>query len=494
MDPPPPAAAVQDRKNDLFGGAAPAADPQRPPSKSRALRKAELFGDPVPPVQVPPRVVVKETELSLRDDRPAVREPGTGAVVDKMSQTKIIAEISEKLKENINSQMQDIRQRMEEQQKHLIGELGNLKMEAKEAGNQKLGAESELAQLRGELDGRRKVEEQYDKQLMRALDKNYDAKPRPSSKGRALMSRGKGSSELKNYEKLFFGNIDSAAGQGAARQYPIKLYDKSGDTISGESSLQPDGSLRAESKLINLGCVDPNRSLYMPNDATLKSKSSMRKSGAGPLMNSKKAVDTLDFLDKIAGGAGTRPEGTGAQRATADKSLAKPEPSASPENSFLGEQMKLNKYLDSGPAGMSLASAVSVGGAMGAAKTGKESVASSAFNSMKLNEINRANGQRLEELAGMSKKSDPAGGDELSKLDNLLMDIMKSEKGSGKDSLKGSSGTQGKVHRSQNLDAIHEADMEDSLKGPAKRSLKAGTKGSSIDLNNLQLPTLKDSP
>ena len=460
VEPEPEPVVSQQRKNDLFGGG--------------PDRKADLFApaeDNIPGVRVPQRVVVKEAELSLKDERPVHGKEVTQERVDKISQTKIINEISEKLKENFNNQIMEIKQHMEEQQKNLIGELGNLKSEAKEAYNQKATAENELAQLKQELGSRKKVEEQYDRQLMRALEKNYDSKTRPDSKGRALMSRGKDNKELQNYEKLFFGNIESTAG---GKQYPMKMYDKSGGTISGEGSLRAEGSLKAESKLINIGCVDPNKSLYMPNETG--SKRSSQRSVDLPAMNVKKAVDTIDFLDQIAGGA---------KRNGGEKISAKPDNAyvlnspkdAGSESSLVLDQRKLNKYL----------------GTDNTIKSAKDSVATSAFNSMKLHEINKLNSQRLEDLSGLSpKKTEPSGGDELDKLDNLLLDIIKSEKDKkGDDSLRSSLGKK-QIRQNPKLDAIHEADLEDSLKGSTKQVPRPID--NSIDLGNLQLPTLGSSP
>jgi len=502
---PEPAPLSRDRKrrvkNDLFGDAP-------------ADNKNDLFSKPIEvnlqtdqnnPQQIEyklipgPKVIEKETEFEVKEvgfNRKEVPKD----VVDKISQTKIINEISEKLKENINSQLLEMKQQMEQQQKHLVGELGNLKNEAKEALDQKALAQNELNQLKQELEGRKKVEEAYDKQLMNALSKDYKPTSRPSSKSRALMSRGEGRKELQNYEKLFFNNIEMATPKIPSNappvqmppsipKYPLKMYDKAGDTLSASSTInQAEGSLKADSKLINLGCVDPNKSLYMPNDTrSIGLKSTMKKvdNNSYVLQNTKKAVDTLDFLDKIAG----LPRKSSAERKMREEIGQTPkaaENTISSTDSVRGDQAKLNKYLK----------VTNEENATFGKNQPKDTIGTLALNSAKIHEINKLNNERLEELENLSKNKAnlaTSTGDELDKLDDLLLDIMRSEKNGAESSLKNTEPKKIPLNSPKKLDSIHEADIEDSLKGGMKGSLKGTSQMQGLNTADLQLPTLKDS-
>ena len=484
---PDPAPMSQERKkrakNDLFGG--PADD--KP--------KNDLFGNAGLPAfladkggfDAPPQPI-KETDVPSGDKQQFfLREPShevSKETIDRISQTKIINEISEKLRENINNQLLEMRQQMEQQQKHLMGELGNMKIEAKEALDKKALAQDDIAHFKSEMDGRKKWEDQYDKQLIGALSKNYDAKPRPDSKSRALMSRGKDNKEMKTYEKLYFNNIETGAAGG--QKYPIKLYGKAGDTIASASSTlnQAEGSLKAESKLIDIGCIDPNKSLYyIPGETGMRKTVKKAEDSVVGMENTKKAVDTLDFLDKIAGVQ---------RQSTAERAFRKSKAEAmaaaagntvtSEDSSVAGDPLKVSKHFHAG------------------GDTIPNSLETSALNSTKLHEINRLNNQRLEELASLSKKEEKAAaspGDELDKLDNLLLDIIQSEKNgtskaAAEDSLKSLPGKKGAKNTLQRLDAIHEAEMEDSIKGSVKHSLKGTSQIQALDTANLQLPSLKE--
>eukprot|EP00831_Metopus_contortus_P075081 TRINITY_DN6869_c0_g1_i2.p1 TRINITY_DN6869_c0_g1~~TRINITY_DN6869_c0_g1_i2.p1 ORF type:complete len:177 (-),score=37.26 TRINITY_DN6869_c0_g1_i2:61-591(-) len=115
----------------------------------------------------------------------------------------------------------------------------------------------------------------------------------------------------------------------------------------------------------------------------------------------------------------------------------------------------------------------------------------SALNSAKLYDLNRLNNQRLDDLGSLTKKSSNGGGDELDKLDNLLLDIIKSEHDKDKPGDTAKSG-QFPPRKSQQLDSIREVDWDDSLKlRSAKSSAKPGERD--LSLGGLQLPTLQNT-
>jgi len=349
--------------------------------------------------------------------------------IDALSQTKVINEISEKLKGNVSSQLEVLKAQMEQQQKYLIGELNNLKLETKEALNQKALTQNELTQLKSELEARKKVEARYEQEITNALNRDYNAKSRPDSKDRALMSRGENNNEMKNYQKLFFDNFNRST---------MKLYDKSGETISATSSLaSPDQSLKGETKIIQLGCIDPNKSLYMANSINSVKHFKKNAPEASLLMNSSKAIDTLDLLDRIAG----VPRGGNPVIPLESKDYSK-------ERSSKEDRLKMPKYVvDS-------------------------TVRSEGLSSLKLQELNKLNNQRLEELSALGYGN---GSDEIDKLDNLLLDIIRNKKD----------------NKSTNqLNAIDEMELEDSLK---ENPLTKKSQPQPITTANLNLSSLKSS-
>ena len=325
--------------------------------------------------------------------------------------------------------------------------------EAKEALDQKAIAQNELMELKSELEARRKLETQYDKQITNALGKDYN--PRPDSKERALMSRGEKNDELQNYKKLFFENVSG--------KYPMKMHDKGGNTLSASSSFNgPEESLKAETKVIQLGCIDPNKSLYMAN-----STNTVRTFGKSPeegsiVMNSSKAVDTLDFLDRIAG----VPRRENNEIPSIPNGVTK-------ERSSNEDKLKMPKYPIPEP--------------INTIRTGRSSLDGSGFNSLKLQELNMLNNQRLEELSALGKTNGTNQGDELDKLDNLLMDIIEDEK-----KVKNNPKNNIYPRRNQALDSIGEADFEDSLKASGRKPSIGTLNDPQLSAANLQLPTLRD--
>ena len=151
---------------------------------------------------------------------------------------------------------------------------------------------------------------------------------RPSSKGRSLMSRGENNKEMKNYEKLFFGKMDNPKFVA-----PVKTYNKGDILPNSNVNLdkvdQSDQLLNTETELIDIGCIDPNKSLYLGDTtanfrglgrspqqppAATKKRVEFYQSEDSPARNedfktkkipslkdSQKPDDTLQYLDKLAG-------------------------------------------------------------------------------------------------------------------------------------------------------------------------------------------------
>lgn len=417
-------------KDELFGGENPSSRsekdiPSTPREKRFKERSIQAFNSE-PEVNVIERQVTRNTPKEH---------------IDVVGQTRVINEISEKLKDNINGQLEILKAQMEQQQKYLMGELNNLKVETKEALNQKALAQNELTQLKSELEARKHVESRYEQEITNALNKNYDAKSRPTSKDRALMSRGENNKEMKNYQKMFFDNYNGSA---------MKLYDKSGETISATSSLAlPDQSLKGDTKIIQLGCIDPNKSLYMADSTTSVKHFKKNPAEASLLMNSNKAVDTLDFLDRIAG----VPRDDNPLIPVDSKNYPK-------DHSSNEDRLKMPKYVPNPK--------YSVGSSI---QSGSE-----GLSSLKLQELNKLNNQRLDELTAIGTP-----GDEMEKLDNLLLDIIQNKTDSKKNLRE--------LDRSRTgpLNAIDEMELEDSLK-----ENNGSSQPQSITTANLNLPTLKD--
>eukprot|EP00826_Nyctotherus_ovalis_P014893 TRINITY_DN14190_c0_g1_i2.p1 TRINITY_DN14190_c0_g1~~TRINITY_DN14190_c0_g1_i2.p1 ORF type:complete len:267 (-),score=53.80 TRINITY_DN14190_c0_g1_i2:49-849(-) len=229
--------------------------------------------------------------------------------------------------------------------------------------------------------------------------------------------RDRNNREMKNYEKLFFGKLDTL------NKAPVRQY----ESVEKTSVDNTGQLLKTESELIDIGCIDPNKSLYFGNSGSpfkdartnkkiedkgnkeFKLDQSSFSKGEGfqsldkgdelhyfnkmvdrniaedslelkykqsfdEKLEGKKAVDTLDFLDKIANG---------------------PQPST--EKSAREYERPAHSL--------------------------KESVNTTVLNSFKISEINQRNKKRLQDL---DKEVVPE--DEMDKLDNLLLNIIQEKK------------------------------------------------------------------
>jgi len=404
-------------KNDLFGD-------------NTIENKPFVFQDKESPIQ--PKGYKERVRVASRE-RGHSRE-GPKEHTESIRQSKLVNEITEKLKVNLDSEITDMKKKMEQQQKYLMDELVNLKMEAKRALDQKAIAQQELFQLKSELNSQKRLKHnrneltkdyrqnigEYKGEFM-GDKQNYELnrfESRPESRpNRSLMSRGDSNKEMKNYERLFFDKLDT---------FNKQPQDNEGTSVDINGKL-----LKTESELIDIGCIDPNKSLYLgDSDSPFKefSKNSAKigeqpqfpkvekpessygdelhyfnkivernleedslefkyKQSAINNLKKEKAVDTLDFLDKVANGP----------------------------NHLNLEESKLRKGLDKSGIGQSL----------------KESASTSILNSMKVNEINQINNKRLKEL---EEREVIAPKDEMDKLDDLLLNIIQN-KTNAKDSL-----------------------------------------------------------
>ena len=173
---------------------------------------------------------------------------------------------------------------------------------------------------------------------------------------------------------------------------------RSGETISADSTLSAEQSLQTDSKMISIGCVDPNKSLYMGN---FTPNTLMKKA------EEFKGDNTIEFLKKLNSESQENPS------PFSNKPKVKSNYQETPMVNIIHEQANNS--------------------------------AGSSLNSMKLHDINRRNDQRFEDLYGYNKEI--SNDDSFGRLDDKLINSIRNNK---------------ELHTEQALNSIPENEMEES--------------------------------